>query len=298
LTSNNVAGNIGFLRVGGNATNFGVQTSGQVSNFYIGGETNFVTLVGASGTRNIQFGKGMDNTTILSHFIETLQANRDAIGSQVTVDRNIGRMTIGGDVKNSQFLSGYAVNFTSILNSQTLPTTPPATQAGGAMNNVLIAGNVTDSIFAASVDPYTDPATNASLFDVPQALLFPHGHIKAKVEGTVNNSTVAPDHPNQAFYAKGVLGSRGPVLPPAVPEAPFPNPNEAPHGPRVVQHLQPAGGIAIPKRLAASHGTLTDTGAASTDHGTATTNLAARRAALVAARKAALTARSSSHGTS
>ncbi len=293
ITTSNIAGNIGFVRVGGNATDFGVQTSGQVSNFYIGGETNYVTLVGASGTRNIQFGKGMDNTTILSHFIETLQANRDAIGSQVTVDRNIGRMTVGGDVKNTQVLSGYAVNFSSIINSQTLPTTPPPAQDGGAINNVLIAGNVSESIFAASVDPYVDPTTKTSLFDVPQALLFPHGHIGAKVEGTITNTTVSPDHPNQAFYAKAIKGYRGPVLPPSVPEAPFPYPTAAPHGPRIVSGLQPPGGRSIPKRLSG-----TTTAGTSTGTSSGVTTAANRHASLVAARKAALAARSSSHGTS
>lgn len=292
ISAASIAGNIGFVRVGGNATDFGVQTTGQVSNFYIGGETNYVTLVGASGTRNIQFGKGMDNTVILSHFIETLQANRDAIGSQVTVDRNVGRVTIGGNVKNTQFLSGYAVDFQTILNSQTLPTTPPTTQDGGAINNVLVAGNVTDSVFAASVDPYTDPATGTSLFDVPQALLFPHGHISAKVEGTIDNSGVAPAQPNQAFFAKTVRNYRGPVLPPAVPEAPFPNPGGAPRGPRIVRHLQPAGGLPIPKEFAGSGaaGQAAGAGSSSAD--------ASRRAALVAARKAALAAHASSHRTS
>ena len=34
-----ITGQIGFVRVGGNATNFSVQTNDKVSDYYIGGET-------------------------------------------------------------------------------------------------------------------------------------------------------------------------------------------------------------------------------------------------------------------
>src|SRR5262249_31987136 len=46
-------------------------------------------------------------------------------------------------------------------------------------------------------------------------------HITAKVEGTINNSTLTPGSPNQAFYAQHVKLLSGPVVPPNVPEAPY-----------------------------------------------------------------------------
>ena len=76
-------GQIGNVRIGGNATNFttfvtedpitAVAAEGQldakISNFYIGGQTNNVLLVAPSGSRNISFGLGMDNVTINSDTI-------------------------------------------------------------------------------------------------------------------------------------------------------------------------------------------------------------------------------------
>ena len=66
-----------------------------MSNFFIGGETNNVILVAPAGSRNVFFGQGMDNIFINTEFIQNLQANRGAVGSAVTVKRNIGNMVDG-----------------------------------------------------------------------------------------------------------------------------------------------------------------------------------------------------------
>ena len=224
-----ITGQIGFARVGGDATNLTVQTNDKISNFYVGGETDNVIVLAPVGLRHALFGKGLDNTTIRADFIESLQANRGAVSSNVTVNRDIGRITFGGDVVNTQVLSGYAQN----LQSQVIPTTIPDAQVGGVINNVLIAGDVVDSIFAASVQPF------GGQFDVPEALVFPHARITAKVEGTIDNANATPNQPGQAFYAKEVNVLRGPVIPPSVPEQPFPNPNAPPSGHRIVRGLQP-----------------------------------------------------------
>ncbi len=47
-----------------------------LSNLYIGGETNNVAVLTPNGSRNLYFGKGLDTTTILTHSIENLYANR------------------------------------------------------------------------------------------------------------------------------------------------------------------------------------------------------------------------------
>ena len=71
-------GQIGDIRIGGNVTNFTAmalatdlftfpsptQTGPQVSNFFIGGETNNVILLLPPASRNVSFGRGMDNTFI------------------------------------------------------------------------------------------------------------------------------------------------------------------------------------------------------------------------------------------
>ncbi len=114
-------GQIGFVRVGGNATDFAVQTNDKISNYYIGGETNNVQLLAPDGSRDVQFGKGMDNVTILTHYIDTLQANRGANNSTVTIDRNVGNVTFGGPVTNTNVQAGYAQGLASIYSSQTAP---------------------------------------------------------------------------------------------------------------------------------------------------------------------------------
>lgn len=236
-TATGVTGQIGFARVGGNATNFAVQTNDKLSDFYVGGETNNVQLLAPAGSRTIGFGKGMDTVTILSHYIDSLQANRGALNSSVTVDRNVGRITFGGDVVNTRFLAGYEQNLTSIFQSQTAPTTAPTAQDGGAIRNVLIAGNVMNSVFAASVEPSPE-----GIFGTSQDLLLPHGNITAKVGGTIDNSTETPDSPKTAFFSKYVKLERGPVIPPSVPELPYRNQGASPTGQRVVPGLQKSEG--------------------------------------------------------
>ena len=215
---NNAASVTGFIdnvRIGGNATNFSTQTNGHVSNFYVGGEANNVSLLGPGTTRNVYFGRGMDTTTINSHVIDHLEANRGAINSTVIVDRTIGRAIFGGDVVNTNVLTGYQQNLPSVFQNQTINTTalPPA-QFGGGMT-VLVAGNITNSVFAASTQPTQNVFGNGDLF-------IPMAHIKAKYVGTIDNSTATPNSPTKAFYAQSVEVQHGPIAPPHVPEPPFP----------------------------------------------------------------------------
>ena len=53
-----ITGQIGDVRVGGDATNFSVLTNDKLANFYIGGETRNVFLLTPTGSRNLHFGKG------------------------------------------------------------------------------------------------------------------------------------------------------------------------------------------------------------------------------------------------
>lgn len=232
-----VTGQIGFVRVGNNATNFAVQTSTQISNYFVGGETNNVLVLAPAGLRNVYFGKGMDTAQIFTREIDTLNANRGALNSSVIVDERAGQVIIGGDVADTQFLVGYQGDPGQIFANQQPPATlPPEARDLGAIGKVLIAGDVTNSVFAASVDP------TGGVFGAPDSLEFPHGRITAKIEGTIDNSLTTPDQPEQAFYAKNVFLTRGPVQPPNVPEAPFPNAGAPPSGPRLGKGLQPTVG--------------------------------------------------------
>jgi hypothetical protein len=245
-----VTGQIGDLRIGGNATNltafvYDSQNNGaKVSNFSIGGETNNILLVAPNGSRNVVFGKGMDNVEIRSHVINTLKANRGAIDSNVIVDRTISSAVFGGDVVGTNVLSGYLQDFTGIINAfrgnttgtpQPLPQPQNAQPFGGMQ--VHVAGNVTNSVFAASVEPALVPPattrvfTNANPttqtgFGDPNQLVLSGGHIGEKVEGTIDNSTATPKTPTQAFFAQSVTSYAGPVVPPNVPEAPYPVPTK------------------------------------------------------------------------
>jgi hypothetical protein len=273
-------GQIGDVRIGGNATNFTtivdefslniIPTEGEldakISNFSIGGETNNVLLDAPSGSRNIVFGLGMDNVTISTLLIKNLQANRDVSNSTVTSSRSIGNMVVGGPVSDSSIQAGYFQSlfgyadipassvFSSgtgvffgdppptIINRQTNPTTgafEPYAQNGGTIH-VRIAGDVTNSVFSASVDPNPsglNPSTvnQSGMFEkshgaifpfgAPNNIVLPRGAISGKVEGTVDNSTnplvSASSPPTAAFFARTVHLKLGPVIPPHVPYQPY-----------------------------------------------------------------------------
>ncbi len=215
--------------------------NGKISNFSVGGETNNVMVVAPNGVRNLAFGTGMDTVDVLTHVINTIKANRGAVNSSVFSDRTISNISLGGDAVNSQFLSGYQQNYPDIISTidgqatvstfqptpqPAAPPTPTNAQIGGGMI-ANIAGNVTDSVFAASVQPSAGlPAPTApdTGFGSPYDAKLPTGHIKAKIEGKINNANATPDSPNKAFYASSVNLVTGPVIPPNVPMPPYSGP--------------------------------------------------------------------------
>jgi hypothetical protein len=185
-------GQIGNVRVGGNATNFTTLVDeyalsstpvegaldAKISNFFIGGQTNNVMLMAPSGSRNISFGLGMDNVTINSLAVSSLRANRDATNSTVTVSRSIQNLFIGGPVENTNIQTGeYQSLFTDTnypptsaltAGSGVFYGTPPPTVTNPQVNAEStylepfaqnggsiagrIAGNITNSVISASVD--------------------------------------------------------------------------------------------------------------------------------------------------
>jgi hypothetical protein len=300
-----ITGAYGEVRIGGNATNFTTlvgtspvsrgsadlspdgATEARISNYYVGGETSNVMLIAPGGARTVSFGKGMDTAIINARYINQLNANRGALGSRVTINRDIKQLVLGGDVENTYVQVGYEQALESAvvgaLGGQTPPSLlnlqeqfsgngasqgvfTPQAQDNGDMT-VLIAGDVTNSVFSASVQPNPaqdgtpgtigDSVTLSNGQTRPGDIILPRGKIKYKVEGIVNNTGlletaddqrdpattlfVAPQAVNQAFFARTVQSTRGPVLPPTVPEAPFrrgggvaPNTSK-----RVAQNLQP-----------------------------------------------------------
>ena len=228
-----ITGEIGFVRVGGNATNLSVITNSTLANFYAGGETNNVSILAPNGARNFYFGKGADSTTILAHSIENVFANRGMINSRIVSDRQIGDLMIGGDVVNSTVLSGYVQNLTGVVlgiessqsqlgqffqSAVTIPT--PTAEAAGKITTY-IAGNVTNSVFAASDQSITQASGGSMTFGNPQDVFLPLGVVTARVEGTINNATVTPMMPTRAFYGQTVTLTKGVVVPPAVVEQPL-----------------------------------------------------------------------------
>ncbi len=253
-----LTGLIAFVRIGGNATNFSALTNGQLSNFYVGGEANNVSVLAPGGSRNLYFGKGVDTTTILTHSIENLYANRGMLNSRVVSERQIGNIQLGGDVVNSTVLSGYlqglAGAVTTIENNasqfgqffQSPVTLPiPTAQAAGNIT-AFVTGNVTNSVFAASDNPISQPAATTATgvtFGNAQDALLPLGQITAKVAGSIDNSSVTPDMPKTAFYARTVKFTHGVVVPPNVVEPPLPppaTPIKLPGIPRVFPATTPA----------------------------------------------------------
>jgi len=243
-----ITGQIGFVRVGGNATNFSVETNDKITNTYIGGETNNFTLLAPNGSRSLYFGKGLDNSTIRTHEITSLSANRGAVGSNITVDRGAGTVRFGGDVVNTNFLTGIQQGLGTVFTNQALPTNPSSVQDGGNIQQLLVAGNVFDSVFTASVDP------SGGVYGTANDLTLPHGIIRGKVEGSINNASTVTQNPKEALFAHSVSQTGGPVTPPNVPEAPFPNPGAPPKGPRVARGLQASAGGAASSSVSATRG--------------------------------------------
>jgi hypothetical protein len=270
-------GQIGNVRIGGNATNFTTlvtenalnveaaegQLDAKLSNYYVGGQTDHLLLIAPSGARNIGFGLGMDDVTINTNAISSLRANRDALSSNVTVSRSIGNVLIGGDVSNTNVNVGQSQSLFSdvgiqipmtfgaffgtpppiITNHEMNPITgniEPFAQNGGTMQ-VRIAGNVTNSVFSASVDAHAPALVSSQVsggtsgdFSVLNNAMFgagngnvymPRGVINEKVEGTIDNSNnPIVSVPNKAFFASVIHRSHGPVIPPAVPYNPLRSP--------------------------------------------------------------------------
>lgn len=240
-----ITGELGFIRVGGNATNFSVLTNNTLANFYVGGETSNLAVLSPNGSRNFYFGKGFDTTTIYTHSIENIYANRGAINSSIVSERLVGNMIVGGDVANTNVLAGYQVpnspsSSSTVSGFQTLASTvemniaslsttaasiqTPRAQAGGQIS-AFVAGNVTNSVFAASDLPISQilHSTDQTFGNAQDALL-PLGRITARIEGAVSNATATPDSPTTAFYAKSVSLTHGPVVPPRIVEPPLPAP--------------------------------------------------------------------------
>jgi hypothetical protein len=279
--ANGGTGQIGDVRIGGNATNFTTliddvpltsptvegALDAKISNFFVGGETNNVMLMAPSGSRNVAFGLGMDKVTINSLAIQNLRANRDATNSTVTVSRSIQDLFLGGPIENTNIQAGYAQSLFFDTNNPSLSLTsppsgvffgtPPPTitnrhvnpntefleplaQNGGSIQG-RIAGNITNSVISASVDPnpsglnqsFVDTAGTFQQakkgstfpFGAPNNLVLPRGVINVKFEGVVDNSTnplVSSSAPsNAAFFARVVHIDKGPIIPPSVPYQPY-----------------------------------------------------------------------------
>lgn len=212
-----IVGAIGQVMIKGNATNLGVQSGTSIRRLNIGGETRSIYGLAIDGIRYGQFGLGMDDVTIHTHTMSRLEANRGAIGSEVTTTRQLGYFRTGGDVIDSTILSGVQQNLTSEFRQQSVTDSETPADLGGAIH-ALIGGSIVDSIFAASFEPFD------SAYDSPYAMALTAGKIQAKVTGTIDNSTITPDQPNKAFYAQNVEQSRGPVTPPAAPSTPADSP--------------------------------------------------------------------------
>lgn len=179
-------GQIGDIRIGGDATNFTAlvtedpinaiaaegQLDAKIANFFIGGQTQNVLLIAPSGSRNISFGLGMDNVTINSLAISSLRANRDATDSNVTVSRSIGNLLIGGDVSNTSVNVG---------ESQSL------------FSDVAFPGSViTGAAFFGAFYGDPPPIVANHLVNPLSGLIEPYaqsgGSIKARIAGNIYNS--------------------------------------------------------------------------------------------------------------
>ncbi len=188
-----------------------------------------------------------------AHVINTLDANRGGNSEDVPSrgPNHQPDQSWRPDREYKHRLAGYQQNYTLInttirgttnLNSpfgSPAPAPPPQpsnAQPFGGMT-LHVAGSVTNSVFAASVEPalvgtnttkvYDNTAQvngNATGFGAPNQVALTGGRITAKIEGTINNTIATPNTPTQAVFASQSTKYTGPVIPPAVPQEPFTGP--------------------------------------------------------------------------
>ncbi|MBV8310693.1 MAG: hypothetical protein JO344_09935, partial [Planctomycetaceae bacterium] len=239
-----------------------------------------------------------------------------AVGSAVTVKRNIGNMVMGGDVINTVIQSWYDQDLSAVASSPVITSSQGVTisSAGGVFNGEApptiinrisnsvfnqanfsplahgggaihgrIAGNVTNSIISVSVDPnpflpnpsetstpgqFQNVTSKTFPFGAPNNIVLPRGVLNVKVEGAVNNSAIQqgstttpnplgltapavdPNIPStSAFFAKTVRVEHLPVIPPNVPEAPYPSPTRYHIGQRFLKGLfKKDNSVTLPSR--------------------------------------------------
>ena len=220
-----ITGEIGFVRIGGNATNFSVTTN----------NTDLERLTCTSAARpttstisppaarvTSTSARVRRTSTILTHSIENLYANRDANlnSTIVTTSEPPDRRQHGlrrRCVQHDDPLRLQSRNLATAASTEVAdaipgrPAGPPtsprrhhasdgpcrrATAQANGMITAFIAGNVTNSVFAASdstdlADPrrLDQPESSAS----PATRSCPLGGSSRRVEGAIDNSTATPN---------------------------------------------------------------------------------------------------------
>ena len=156
-------------------------------------------------------------------------------------------------------------------------TFSPLAHGGGAIHG-RIAGNVTNSIISVSVDPNPSGINNPGQFQnvtsktfpfgAPNNIVLPRGVLSVKVEGAVNNSAIqqgsAAAPTRSGFQHRRSIPTSPrprrssprrcsvehlPVIPPNVPEAPYPSPTPYHIGQRFLKGLfKKDNSVALPSR--------------------------------------------------
>jgi hypothetical protein len=234
--------------IGGETNNVILIAPGGSRNVYFGlGMDN--TQINTQFIQNLQANRGALNSSVT---VDRTIGNMGIGGDVVDTNIQVGyaqTLASYANVPSSGFTAATgAFNGTpvpTILNSIQNTVTgifQPLAHGGGAIHG-RIAGNVTNSIISASVGPdpsglnqpgqFQLPAGHTFPFGAPENIVLPHGSINVKVEGTVDNSglqsgtspLVSPDIPaTSAFFARHLSVETGLVIPPNVPQAPYPPP--------------------------------------------------------------------------
>jgi hypothetical protein len=234
--------------IGGETNNVILIAPGGSRNVYFGlGMDN--TQIATQFIQNLQANRGAVGSTVtVDRTIGNMVLGGDVVNTNIQVGYAQTLATYANVPAVSFTAATGAFNGTpvpTILNALQNTITgifQPLAHGGGAIHG-RIAGNVTNSIISASVGPdpaglnqpgeFQLPAGHTFPFGAPENIVLPHGIINVKVEGTVDNSglqsgtspIVSPDIPsNSAFFARHVTIDSGPVIPPNVPQAPYPPP--------------------------------------------------------------------------
>jgi len=217
-TAAGAAGPIGSVRVGTNATNFSVVTPDKINHVLRGrrneqrqsSRRNWVAQPPISA-------RGWTPSRSRPIRSSGSSQNRGAINSNVTSDRQIGNIEFGGDVVGTTILSGYNQSLASAVGNPKHPDHPESRRGRPDQGEYRWKRDQLGLRLLGS-RRFRRVRLVRRLEVAARDDQRPHSGFDQQLGGD------NPQSPTAAFFAQSLKLTKGPVVPPAIPEAPYSGP--------------------------------------------------------------------------